>query len=87
MPTYVSIRQSILTVTAGALLVLSPFAGAASQCKGMSEQACASESACSWVQGYTRKDGRTVSSHCKLSRGNRSSAADVPSTLQVVRSK
>ncbi|MCB1801747.1 MAG: hypothetical protein KDI82_08685 [Gammaproteobacteria bacterium] len=87
MPTHVSIRQSILTVTAGALLALSPFVGAASQCKGMSEQACADDSACTWVQGYTRKDGRAVSSHCKLSRGSRSSAADVPSALQVVRSK
>lgn len=83
----VFIRNSLLSVTAGALLVLSPLSGAASPCKGMTEQACGGEAACIWVQGYTRKDGRSVSSHCKLRRGERSSAVDSSPSLQVVRSQ
>lgn len=37
----------------------------AAQCKGLAKDPCAAETACSWVDGYTRKDGRTVSAHCK----------------------
>jgi hypothetical protein len=47
-------------------------AGAASHCKGMAETSCASDGACTWVQPYTRKDGREVRGHCKLARGKQS---------------
>jgi hypothetical protein len=39
---------------------------AASPCKGMALEACASDAQCAWVDSYTRKDGRTVAAHCKL---------------------
>lgn len=39
---------------------------AASPCKGMAHDACASDAQCAWVESYTRKDGRTVAAHCKL---------------------
>lgn len=38
---------------------------AASDCKGLEKGQCESKSACTWVNGYTRKDGVKVSSHCK----------------------
>jgi hypothetical protein len=52
------------TVFAGLLLV-SAAAPAASQCKGMQQDVCAAKAECTWVNGYLRKDGRSVSSHCK----------------------
>jgi hypothetical protein len=39
---------------------------AASTCKGMALEACASDAQCAWVDSYIRKDGRTVAAHCKL---------------------
>jgi hypothetical protein len=44
-------------------------ASAASQCKGQLEAACLADGACVWVNGYTRKDGRSVASYCKLKGG------------------
>jgi hypothetical protein len=43
-------------------------AGAASHCKGLSATACATDGGCRWVAGYTRKDGREVSAHCRLGK-------------------
>ena len=59
------------TVLLACLLSGVPLAGAASHCKGMPENACASDDACTWVTSYTRSDGRTVSGHCKLRRGKK----------------
>lgn len=50
-------------------------ATAASHCKGMPQNACSADSQCAWVEGYQRKDGRAVSSHCKLKRGKQTSQA------------
>ncbi len=47
-------------------------ASAASPCKGMEQSACVADGACIWIDGYTRKDGRTVASHCKLKGGSTS---------------
>lgn len=53
-----------------ALFTLVAFSGgpvaAETACKGLSESACGEASACSWVKGYTRKDGRTVASYCRI---------------------
>ena len=35
------------------------------ECKGSSQSACESDNKCSWVKGYTRKDGAKVAAHCK----------------------
>jgi hypothetical protein len=56
-------------------------AGAASHCKGMAESACSSDSQCTWVDGYQRKDGRKVSSHCKLKRGKPSAQVSQSSKM------
>jgi hypothetical protein len=50
-----------------ACLSVPAIAGAASQCKGMAQSQCGSNDDCSWIDGYTRKDGREVRGHCKLS--------------------
>jgi hypothetical protein len=44
---------------------------AASQCKGMQQDACAAAGQCVWVNGYLRKDGRSVASHCKTRSGKK----------------
>lgn len=44
---------------------------AASQCKGIDQNACAANGGCRWVDGYTRKDGRSVSAHCRLNRSGK----------------
>ena len=52
------------TLLVGALLA--PAAGtAASRCNAMQQDACTGAAECVWVDGYTRKDGRSVASHCK----------------------
>ncbi|MFZ0790800.1 MAG: hypothetical protein WAM94_14415 [Chromatiaceae bacterium] len=38
---------------------------AESSCKGSEQRQCEGNSDCTWVDGYTRKDGVKVSSHCK----------------------
>jgi hypothetical protein len=47
---------------------------AASACQGLSESACKGNSECTWMSGYTRKDGVAVSAHCR-SKGKASGAA------------
>jgi len=65
------------TTTAVALFLgfaaLSSTAVHAASCKGMSENACAAESACTWVEGYERADGREVKPYCR-NRPSKSSA-------------
>ncbi len=48
----------------GALLSVGTVS-AESACKGMQQDACAAKEDCLWVSGYVRKDGRSVSAHCK----------------------
>jgi hypothetical protein len=61
--------------------LISSTAIAASQCKGLAESACASDSSCRWVDGYVRKDGREVSAHCRLgsaAKASKESKAESP---------
>lgn len=59
------IRNSIVVVSLLGGMVFSGQASAASACKGLENNACASNNACSWVEGYQRKDGRQVKSFCR----------------------
>ena len=65
-----TIRIRTLSSLPAALLVtglfVAPSSFAASPCKGMAQDACASDAQCAWIDSYTRKDGRTVAAHCKL---------------------
>ncbi len=65
------------TLLAAALLMGFVAANAAvaqaASCKGMSENVCATDSACIWVEGYQRADGRDVKPYCR-NRPGKSSA-------------
>ena len=54
-------------------LALSMPAGAATgaQCKGLTKSACGATSACTWVDGYVRKDGRKVKAYCRKAGGKK----------------
>lgn len=58
------IRSSFASVVVVAVSLFSAQANAA-DCKGKAQNACSSDTACSWIKGYERKDGRTVSSFCR----------------------
>ena len=74
--TKTSLNHPCLALFAG-LALLSSTVPAASQCQGMPHDACAATDECAWVQGYVRKDGRSVSSHCK-SRGGKKAGNPAP---------
>ena len=61
-----------LAVTA-AVAFTSSSAAFAAECKGMEKAACERQESCSWLDGYTRKDGVKVSSHCRKKGGKKSS--------------
>ena len=46
-----------------------------SPCKGLEESACEAKDACRWVEGYTRKDGVKVSSHCRKGAKSKGAAS------------
>ena len=48
-------------------------AAADSECKGLDQNACTAKEQCRWMDGYTRKDGVQVSSHCRLSKPRKTS--------------
>lgn len=58
-------NKARLPIVFAGLLLATPMAGAASQCTNLSADACATDSACAWVDGYTRKDGREVQAYCR----------------------
>jgi hypothetical protein len=74
----ISMLRPALFATAFPLLVLTwqPALGA-SECKGLALDACAANADCRWMEGYTRKDGVQVSSHCRLSKPRKKDAVDV----------
>ena len=63
-PRHIAVALVAATMTASAAV------SAAGQCKGLQQDACTSAAECLWIDGNVRKDGRSVSSHCKTrSRG------------------
>ena len=68
-------------------LVLASVSAAAGQCKGMPQDACAATAECTWVNGYVRKDGRSVSSHCKTKARKRSDDQASTGTLKLTRTR
>ena len=67
--------RHVIAGACAAFLLVSGSVGAASQCKGLSQSVCASDSSCRWVDSYVRKDGREVSAHCRLGRAGKKSAS------------
>lgn len=52
-------------ITFSGLLLAAPHVQAASQCKGLAQEACSADPACAWVNAYVRKDGREVKAYCR----------------------
>lgn len=61
---FVSARLTLLSSLLITPLAWQP-ASAASPCKGLEQAACAANAECRWQDGYTRKDGAEVASHCR----------------------
>lgn len=73
-----STLRPALFATALPLLVLTwqPALGA-SECKGLAQDVCAANEQCRWMEGYTRKDGVQVSSHCRLAKPRKKEATEI----------
>jgi hypothetical protein len=67
-------RGSLAALLLGMSIVAANPSSAASACKGLSEDQCASSDSCGWVNSYLRKDGREVKAFCR-SKGKKRSAA------------
>jgi hypothetical protein len=70
-------RNRLLTATLSGLLLAVPAwqpAAAESVCKGLEKPACGKSSACRWVEGYKRKDGKTVDGYCRANGSQKTSA-------------
>lgn len=61
-------KTLVTTLLAVMALSLSSL-GYSKNCKGESQSACGKSSSCSWVDGYKRKDGKTVKGYCRASAG------------------
>ena len=71
-----SISRVRISMTMAGLLLVVPLSVSAAdlpvQCRSLPQDACAAEAACSWVEGYTRKDGREVKAYCRKATVRRS---------------
>ncbi|TVQ87989.1 MAG: hypothetical protein EA400_09855 [Chromatiaceae bacterium] len=65
---------ALFSVALGTLLATSPVL--ASECKGLEQEACQANEACTWVDSYERKDGRVVRGYCRLRGGRQPAAAE-----------
>lgn len=73
------------SVMIGLVLASSPV-HAASACKGLDNNACGTSTSCTWVKGYERKDGRSVSAFCRAKASSKSSAKPSQSLSKVNKS-
>lgn len=61
------LHSSIIAVGLLGSLLATSSATAASACKGLESSACSVNTSCGWVEGYERKDGRSVKAFCRTS--------------------
>jgi hypothetical protein len=69
------LRRSLIALSLMGPMVVAAPVTAASVCKGLESSACSKSSSCAWVEGYQRKDGRSVKSFCRTNSAAKSSAA------------
>lgn len=75
------LSAALIALSAGPVL-------AESACKGLGQGPCAGKTDCTWVDGYTRKDGVNVSGHCKaVSKRDEAAAAKEKPAPAVVKEK
>ena len=77
--------MSLASVTVLGVLATGPANAAPSECKGLDQAACASAAGCGWINGYTRKDGKTVAGYCKRGKGSKDAAAQAPAATPPVK--
>ncbi len=71
------LNKALLSTSLFIILGATAQVSAASDCKGLENSACQGATSCSWVEGYERKDGRTVKSFCRTKASARkTSVAD-----------
>jgi hypothetical protein len=68
LPRAAWLSAALIALSAGPVL-------AESACKGLGQGPCAGKTDCTWVDGYTRKDGINVSGHCKAASKRDGAAA------------
>lgn len=61
-PAFINTRLSLMLA---GLVAMAPLSAAETQCKQMPQSECIAQSACTWVGGYMRDDGREVSAYCR----------------------
>jgi hypothetical protein len=71
------LRSTSTAVIVSAAIMLSVPAQAASTCKGLNDNACASAQSCSWIKAYQRKDGINVTGFCRTKSKSASKKAAV----------
>jgi hypothetical protein len=76
-------RPALFATTLPLLVLTWQPALGASECKGLAQDVCTTNEQCRWMEGYTRKDGVQVSSHCRLSKPRKKDAADVQAAKPV----
>ena len=81
-----SLRCFQVALLTGTVLT-SAAVSAASQCAGTQKDACASMAQCTWVNGYVRKDGRSVASHCKTKARRKSADQASSGALKLSRAR
>lgn len=74
------LRPALFATTLPLLALAGQPALGASECKGLAQDVCATKEECRWMEGYTRKDGIQVSSHCRLSKPRKKDASEVQAT-------
>ncbi|SDX81232.1 hypothetical protein SAMN05421644_11446 [Allochromatium warmingii] len=76
------LRSRLFAATVPVLFLTTPAVFAASECKGLDQATCAAREECRWMDGYTRKDGIQVSSHCRMGKPRSKDAAATPTAAQ-----
>ncbi len=61
-------KTAMAMVLALVLSVIFPSAFAAQACKGLEESKCGDNVSCTWVKGYTTKQGKPVDPYCRTKR-------------------
>ncbi|MCX7632490.1 MAG: hypothetical protein N2Z22_04060 [Turneriella sp.] len=68
-------RDFKILLQAAVFLAFGKMLYADSPCKGLDESACKANDKCTWVSGYTQKDGDKVKAYCRAKPGQGDSAA------------
>lgn len=77
----------LLTTLAMCIFLSATTASAATSCKGKTQNACSSDSACSWIKGFSKKDGKKVSAYCRAKPKKKKNLAPKQKSASVDKAK